>query len=116
MARKKAIGRKRATGAKRPRAGEADDGPAWTFLSNHGHVLLCLAANPDFSLREVADAVGITERSVQRIVAELESAGCLVRGRDGRRNTYVIQRGVPLRHPLETHKRVGDLIAMVLGS
>lgn len=116
MARTTAIGRKRAAGTRMGRAGESGDGSGWTFFSNHGHVLLCLAGNPELSLRDVADAVGITERSVQRIIAELEAGGYLVRKREGRRNTYVIRRGVPLRHPIETHKRVGDLIAMVLGS
>jgi len=92
----------------------AAETPTWTFLSNHGHVLLCLAADPPIALREVAREVGITERSVQRIVGELEAGGYLVRKREGRRNRYVIRRTVPLRHPIERHKRVGDLIAMVL--
>lgn len=88
---------------------------AWTFLTNHAHVLLCLVADPQPPLREVARRVGITERSVQRIVSELEAAGYLARTREGRRNRYVIRREVPLRHPVEMHKRVGDLIAMVAG-
>lgn len=89
---------------------------AWTFLTNHSHVLLCLAAEPELALREVAQRVGITERSVHRIVGELEAAGCLERSREGRRNRYAIRRSVALRHPIESHRRVGDLIAMVLGS
>ena len=94
----------------------AAGGPAWTFLSNHGHVLLCLAADSQLALRAVAQNVGITERSVLRIVGELEAGGYLVRKREGRRNRYIIRRAVPLRHPIERHKRVGDLIAMVLDS
>ena len=58
----------------------------WTFLSNHTHVLVALAAQPGATLREVAASVGITERAVQRIVAELEAAGVLERHRDGRRS------------------------------
>lgn len=100
----------------RGRAAAARREASWTFLSNHGHVLLCLAADPQLPLRDVARIVGITERSVQRIVGELEEGGYLVRRREGRRNRYLIRRGVPLRHPIEMHKRVGDLIAMVLGS
>ncbi|KRA51353.1 ArsR family transcriptional regulator [Pseudoxanthomonas sp. Root65] len=86
----------------------------WTFFSNHSHVLFCLAAEPQQTLREVAAKVGITERAVQRIVAELEAAGVLERHRDGRQNTYRINRRVPLRHPLEAHCRIGDLIDVVV--
>jgi len=87
----------------------------WTFLSNHTHVLVCLAANGEQTLREVAARVGVTERAVQRIVADLEEAGVLERQRDGRRNTYVIHADVPLRHALEAHCRIGDLIGLVVG-
>lgn len=87
---------------------------SWTFLTNHSHVLLCLSAEPELSLRAVALKVGITERSVQRIVGELETAGYLTRSREGRRNRYVITGTLPLRHPLERHTRVGDLIALIL--
>lgn len=86
----------------------------WTFLSNHTHVLVCLAADGAQTLREVAAKVGVTERAVQRIVADLEGAGVLERQRDGRRNAYVIHADVPLRHPLEAHCRIGDLIGLVV--
>lgn len=85
----------------------------WTFLSNHTHVLVCLASDGDQTLREVAARVGVTERAVQRIVAELEQAGVLSRTRDGRRNAYAIDPKVPLRHPLESHCRIGDLLELV---
>jgi len=85
----------------------------WTFLTNHAHVLLSLAANPDATLREVAQQVGITERATHRIVAELESEGALTRSRDGRRNHYEIRQDFPLRHPLEKHRSVGHLVEMV---
>ena len=86
----------------------------WTFLSNHGHVLLCIADDPDQTLRDIATKVDITERAVQRIVAELEDAGVLKRIREGRRNHYEVDGRVPLRHDLESHCRVQDLIDMVL--
>ncbi|HVN91025.1 MAG TPA: winged helix-turn-helix domain-containing protein [Candidatus Binataceae bacterium] len=89
--------------------------PGWTFISNHGHVLLCLAAEPTMILREVAARVGITERAVQRIVAELEAAGYLTRERHGRRNSYRINSRLHLRHQVESHCTVGDLIDFVLG-
>ncbi|MGF1632817.1 MAG: helix-turn-helix transcriptional regulator [Phycisphaerae bacterium] len=82
----------------------------WTFLSNHSHVLICLARDPELRLRDVAAAVGITERAVQNIVADLEAGGVVERERVGRRNHYVVHRDVPLRHPVESHKTVGDLL------
>lgn len=85
----------------------------WTFLSNHTHVLVCLAGQGDPTVRDIAQQVGITERAVLRIVSELEQAGVLTRERDGRRNRYRIDAEVPLRHPLEAHCRIGDLLALV---
>ncbi len=98
------------TGAK-----SADTDAPWTFLSNHTHVLVCLAADAEQTLRDVASKVGITERAVQRIVAELEAAGALTRERDGRRNRYRLDTSLPLRHPLEKHRSIGDVLALVLG-
>lgn len=89
---------------------------AWTFLSNHAHVLVYLAQNPSARLRDVSQQVGITERAVQKIVADLEDDGVLTRHRDGRRNRYELYRQRPLRHPLESHKTVGALLDMILGS
>lgn len=85
----------------------------WTFLTNHSHVLITLALEPDLVLREVAERVGITERAVQKIVQELEEGGVLVRTREGRRNRYRIKEGRALRHPVEGHRRVRDLLDMV---
>jgi hypothetical protein len=87
-----------------------DDAPRWTFLTNHGHVLLCLAQAPGITLRDVAARVGVTERAVQRIVADLEGAGYLQRRRSGRQNEYDIDPEQPLRHPVEAHQRVQALI------
>ena len=86
---------------------------AWTFLTNHAHVLLSLAGNPNLTLREVAQQVGITERAAHRIVCELESEGALKRTKDGRRNHYEIKKEFPLRHQLEQHCSVGQLVQMV---
>jgi len=88
----------------------------WTFFTNHGHVLFCLARNPEETLREVAVQVGITERAVQRIVGELEAAGVLARRRTGRRNHYTIDPDVRLRHPVEGHRRIADLIEVVVSA
>ena len=89
-------------------------GRHWTFLSNHGHVLVCLGQDPGARLRDVAASVGITERAVQNIVHDLEAAGVIARVRSGRRNTYRLNVNVPLRHPLESHRSVGALLGMVL--
>ncbi len=97
---------------KRPPPQRALPVPQWTFLTNHAHVLLCIAAEPQVLMRDVAHRVGITERAVQRIVAELEEAGYLVRRRVGRRNEYSIKGDLPLRHPVERHQRVTALIAL----
>ena len=87
---------------------------SWTFLSNHAHVLLCIASDPAVRLRDVAERVGITERAVQKIVSELEDGGALTRIREGRRNSYVIHADCPLRHPIEDHQTVGKLLGVVL--
>ena len=88
-------------------------GHSWTFLSNHAHALMVIAGDPDARVRDIAASVGITERAVQRILRELEEAGVLGRERRGRRNHYVIHGNVPLRHPLEQHRTVNDLIGLV---
>lgn len=88
----------------------------WTFLTNHGHVLVCLAATPDARLRDVAERVGITERAVQQIVRELEQSGYVVKQRVGRRNNYTVVRAGRFRHPLESGTSVGEFIDLVLAA
>lgn len=85
----------------------------WTFLTNHSHVLLCIAEDPDVRLRDVAVRVGITERAAQRIVAELEADGYLSHERVGRRNHYQVNATLPLRHPLEDHLEIGALLRVL---
>lgn len=85
----------------------------WTFLTNHAHVLLCLAQQPDITLRQVAGLVGITERAVQRIVSDLQDAGVLHIERTGRRNHYTVDDLQPLRHPIEAHRNVHDLLSLL---
>lgn len=92
------------------------DGPGWTFPTNHSHVLLCIAENADIRLRDVADKVGITERAVQRIVAELEEGGYVTHEKVGRRNHYEVHAQLPLRHPLENHLEVDALLRVLTGS
>ena len=88
---------------------DSQERPRWTFLTNHAHVLLCLAAAPNLPLRAVAARVGITERATQKIVADLARDGYLQVTRVGRRNSYAVDPHGPFRHPLERHKEVGAL-------
>lgn len=88
----------------------------WTFFSNHAHVLIALATDPELRLRDVAERVGITERAVQKILADLEAQGLVARERDGRNNRYSLQLDQPLRHPLEAHRSVAALVEFVTGT
>lgn len=86
---------------------------AWTFVTNHTQVLLCIARDPGIRLRDVANEVGITERAVQRIVAELVEADFLTRTRVGRRNEYRINRDGAMRHPAQAGRDIGALLDLL---
>ena len=86
---------------------------SWTLFTNHGHVLLFLAQNPFGRIRDIASEVGITERAVQRIIVELEADGYLEHIRDGRRNIYKVFSRKPLRHSIEKHRQLHDLIKLI---
>jgi len=86
------------------------DSREWTFLTNHGHVLICVHRNPRALVREIAINVGITERSVQGILLDLEAAGYLTRDRVGRRNAYRVNPALAFRHPSEAMQPVGELL------
>ena len=88
-------------------------GPGWTFLTNHAHVLLCLYGQPEIRLREVAQQVEITERMVQKIVRELDEAGYLTIEKQGRCNTYRLHTQLRLRHTLEAHHSIGELLELL---
>ncbi len=90
------------------RAGKAP----WTFLTNHAHVLLCVARDPQARIRDLAERVGITERAVQRIIVDLEEEGYLTHEREGRRNTYRVKAQLHLRHPVECKSKVAALLAL----
>ena len=89
-------------------SGNNDHG--WRFVTNHAHVLACIAADPNVRLRDIAATVGITERSAAQIVTDLEEAGYLTKTRYGRRNRYEVHAELPLRHPHHRHHTVGELI------
>lgn len=86
------------------------DGGGWTFLTNHAHVLICIARAPDIRLRDVAAQVGITERAVQSIIGDLERDGYLERVRVGRRNHYRLHADRPMRHRVERNHRVVEML------
>ena len=91
-------------------------GQPWTFLTNHSHVVVCLTQDSSARLRDVAARIGITERAVQKIVLDLEQAGVLRRERDGRRNRYSMRLDVALRHVVEAHCTLGELLSPILES
>ena len=96
-----------------PAASGDDSLTRWTFLTNHAHVLALLHEDPEKVLREVAAEVGITERAVQRIIRELEAGGFIERERVGRQNRYRVLVDQPLRHPVEAHRTIGDLLQLI---
>jgi len=85
----------------------------WTFLTNHGHVLVCVARDPDATIREIAKRIGITERAVQKIVSDLEANEAIARFRVGRRNRYVVCNNATFRHPVEQNLRVGQFVGLL---
>ena len=87
----------------------------WSFLTNHGQVLVHIAQDPGARLREIGDAVGITERAAHRIVSELTEAGYISRERTGRRNRYTIRSHLPLPDPLPREQKVSDLLTILAG-
>jgi DNA-binding MarR family transcriptional regulator len=95
----------------RQREGRADQG--WTFVTSHFLVLLCIAEDPSIRIADVAERVGITERSVQGILSDLVDQGYVNRTRVGRRNHYKINRRMPLRHLETQHHRLGELLALL---
>ncbi len=88
----------------------------WTFLTNHAHVLLSIAENPELRMREIAHRVGITEHAVQRVIDDLAAGGYLEITREGRRNRYRIAEHRPLRHPNEQHCEINAIVDTVLAS
>ncbi|MEI7619381.1 MAG: helix-turn-helix domain-containing protein [Actinomycetota bacterium] len=86
---------------------------SWTFLTNHAHVLLAIAAEPQIRVRDIASQVGVTERAAHRLVSDLEVAGYLKVSKVGRRNEYSVMLDLPLRHPAERHHRIGELLKVL---
>ncbi len=88
----------------------------WSFLTNHARVLLRIAQDPDARLRDIAVAVGITERSAFGIITDLTAAGYVVKHKDGRRNRYQIQAHLPLPEPASQEPAIGDVLAVLIGN
>jgi DNA-binding MarR family transcriptional regulator len=87
--------------------------PAWTFLTNHAQVLLCITHEPDIRLRDIGERVGITERAVHRIVTDLADAGYITRTRVGRRNVYTVNAQHPITDPIARERRIGELLEVL---
>ena len=88
----------------------SSNGRHWRFLSNHSQVLLCIACDPNARFRDIAQAVGITERATQRIVADLIDAGYVEREKVGRRNLYRVNTDIKMRHAAQGDHEIGDLL------
>lgn len=82
----------------------------WTFITNHGHVLVCLSQDPDMRVRDIANRVGITERAVRSIISDLAEGGYIRVTKVGRRNSYRVLRRPRLRHPVEQHQSIGSFL------
>ncbi len=93
---------------------EKDNNHSWTFLTNHGHVLLCISRNGQIRARDIAAQVGITERATQRIIADLVASGYITIVHEGRRNRYILNDMLPLRHPVENTHQVGELLHVLM--
>ena len=90
--------------------------PEWSFLTNHVRVLMCIAHDPGIRLRDIAEAMGITERTAYGIVTDLTEGGYVVKEKDGRRNRYQIQAHVPLREPITRERTIGEVLDVLLGT
>ncbi len=86
----------------------------WSFLTNHGRVLLCIAHDPGIRLRDIAAMLGITERSVYGIVTDLAAAGYVVKEKDGRRNRYQVQSHLPLPEPISGERTIGEVLGLLV--
>ena len=96
--------------------GDPDGSGTWTLLTGHGHVLVEIARDPEARIRDISVAVGLTERTVQAIVADLEAAGYLTRTRVGRRNLYTVNTDSLFRHAAQEGHRVGPFLDLLAGS
>jgi hypothetical protein len=95
---------------------EADERRRWTLLTSHGHVLVEIARNPQARVREISAIIGITERSTQAIIADLEQAGYVERVRVGRRTNYVLNVDNPFRHSAQDGLQVGPFLELLTGT
>jgi DNA-binding IclR family transcriptional regulator len=91
----------------------SDGGDSWTLLTGHGHVLVEIARNPEARIRDISPVVGLTERTVQAIVADLEAAGYLTRIRTGRRTRYTVNHDSLFRHSAQDGHRVGPFLTLL---
>ncbi len=87
--------------------------PTWTFLTNHAHVLFCIADDPGVRLRDIGERAGITERAVHRIVVDLTDAGYITRRRSGRRNEYTVNTHLPVHDPAAREQSLGELLRIL---
>ena len=86
----------------------------WSFLTNHARALICIAHDPGVRLRDIAAALGITERTAFGIVTDLTEAGYVVKDKDGRRNRYRIQDHLPLPEAVGRERTIGEVLSLLI--
>jgi len=87
----------------------------WSFMTNHGRALLCIAHDPGTRLRDIASALSITERTAYGIVNDLTDAGYVTKEREGRRNKYQVHGHMPLPDPIARERTVGEVLDLLVG-
>jgi len=95
---------------------DPDAAPGWSLLTTHGLAFLVIAHDPHVRMRDIGDAIGVTERTAQRVVTDLIDAGYVKRERPRRRNIYTVQADARLRLPLQRDVEIGELVAVLAPS
>ena len=89
------------------------DKKKWTFFTNHSHTLFYIYSNPDLPMRAIATKVGITERAIHTIINDLLEIGAISIQKTGRTNSYIVNGDIPLRHQIESHRNISDLLEFI---
>jgi predicted transcriptional regulator len=85
----------------------------WALMATHGVVLFYIATNPQATMKEMAEALNLTERRISQVVRDLSLAGMLNVERQGRRNSYKVNHDANFRHPTLEHLTLGDFVGIL---
>lgn len=84
----------------------------WTFLTHHAHVLVAISQGSDLTIDQIASQVGITARATAGIVSDLVEAGYVIKEKVGRKNHYIVNGDIPLRHPQNENAKAAELLGL----